>query len=703
MPYPIPPEASPADAPVLPEQSLHQTDVAIVRADPRAEAAVLEQSTAAPPAPTAPEVMPVASQSGDRSQDPAPSPPSSASASNIAPPESFAPSPLPTSPTTPTLHSRSADAHGGSPLPTAPENFSPERLTVAGQEQWSNLELREINIPSGALSLQAAKPDLFVTPSKPLHPNPDQPTAPALQAQGATTSPNLAPVVPAPQTVPPEERTPPIKSVEVIGSSIFGPPELDPITQPLVGQSVTIPQIQAVADAITQLYLNGGYITSFAKPVAGTGANEIVQIRVIEGRIEEIEIEGNQRLNQGYIRSRIELGSGTPLNSDRLEDQLKLLRADPLFETVEASLRAGDNLGQSILKVRVKEANPFIGKVEVDNFSPPSVGDVELGTTLTYQNLTGIGDVVSGYVYPSTTGGALNYGFSYQVPINPMNGTLALNYEGQTNRVTQQPFEQFGIRGNSNQVQFTYRQPLIRTPRQEFALSLGFAYQNGQTFLFDDLPFPFGIGPDADGRSITSVIQFGQDYVRRDVSGAWAVRSLFNFGTGLFNATSNPGDIPDGQFFSWLGQLQRVQQLNGDNLLILQADVQLTPNSLLPSQQFTFGDGLTIPGYRQNVRSGDNGFRFLIEDRITLRRNEAGASVLLLAPFATVGSVWNAKGNPNLLPRQNLLASVGVGLIMQPNPRFNLRLDYGYPLVKLSDRGNNLQDASLYFRVSYNF
>ena len=54
-------------------------------------------------------------------QHPTPSLPSSASASNIAPPESFAPSPLSTPDTRlPTPDSRSADAHGGSRLPASP-------------------------------------------------------------------------------------------------------------------------------------------------------------------------------------------------------------------------------------------------------------------------------------------------------------------------------------------------------------------------------------------------------------------------------------------------------------------------------------------------------------------------------------------------------------------------------------------------------
>ena len=56
----------------------------------------------------------------------------------------------------------------------------------------------------------------------------------------------------------------------------------------------------------------------------------------------------------------------------------------------------------------------------------------------------------------------------------------------------------------------------MRSPRVEFALSLRFTYEDGQTFLFDNLATPFGIDPDANGVSRTSVIKFGQDYIKRE-------------------------------------------------------------------------------------------------------------------------------------------------------------------------------------------
>lgn len=538
-----------------------------------------------------------------------------------------------------------------------------------------------------------------------IDPNRDRLIQPApLPAPAPTeqTSPIQPPTQPSQEpALPGTSQTIAVTKINVVGSTILRPGDWNQYTQPLEGRSVTLEELRQAADQITQLYLNQGYITSRAILADQTIRDGVVEIRVIEGALERIDIEGVQRLNPAYIRERIQLGTKPPLSREKLEDQLRLLKADPLFTNVEASLRPGTKLGQSVLVVRVSEAKPLEGLLAVDNFSPPSVGSVRLGGLISYRNLTGLGDSLSASYFRSTTGGSNVFDFSYRVPINPMNGTIQLRVAPETNRITDPDFEALDIRGNSQLYELSYRQPLIRTPREELALSFGFAIQNGQTFLFNDLPFGFGIGPDAEGRSRTRVLKFGQDYVKRDPQGAWAFRSQFNFGLYLFNPTINESPIPDGRFFSWLGQVQRVQRLGNDHLLIAQADLQLTPDSLLPSQQFVIGGGQSIRGFRQNARSGDNGFRISLEDRITLNRDEAGLPVLQLAPFIDFGTIWNRSDNPNRLPDQRFLAGGGIGLLWQPLPRLNIRLDYGIPFVRLRDRGGDAQDRGFYFSVNY--
>jgi hemolysin activation/secretion protein len=177
------------------------------------------------------------------------------------------------------------------------------------------------------------------------------------------------------------------------------------------------------------------------------------------------------------------LGITKPFNANAVEDQLRLLKADPLFKKVTSSLKPSTEAGKSLLVVQVEEAKQFGGSVSFDNYSPVAVGSERMGVGLTYRNLTGLGDLLSASYYRSTTGGSNLYDFSYSIPVNPMNGTVAIRYAPNNYRITDPDFAAFNIRGASSLYDIVYRQPLIRNPREEFALSLGFAHQTGQLLL----------------------------------------------------------------------------------------------------------------------------------------------------------------------------------------------------------------------------
>ena len=348
-------------------------------------------------------------------------------------------------------------------------------------------------------------------------------------------------------------------SIKVKGSSVLSfeeiKTEIDRLFQPETQQELTLAEFQGkldeTAERITNLYFQQGYFNSKAIDRFPTIYEQriIGEINVIEGGLDRIEVRGRKRLNLSYICNRIGLGVDTPLNFNQLEDQLRLLRVNPLFKELKATLRETGKEGKSDLVVELTEANPLIFALGTDNYSPPSVGSVRFGGSLGYGNITGLGDTFAATYYRSTTGGSDNLDVSYQVPLNAMNGTLLLRAAPEWRKITQSPFDQLDIKGDRQRYEITYRQPFVRTPRNEFALSLGFSYQDDETSLFDR-PFSFTFGPE-NGESRTRTIQFAQDYTRRDNKGAWSLRSQFNFGVDLFDATNNESPTPDGNFFSW--------------------------------------------------------------------------------------------------------------------------------------------------------
>lgn len=511
-------------------------------------------------------------------------------------------------------------------------------------------------------------------PSEPLSPHEPSPVPPPSDAS----------------TVDPPTVT--VTQIQVQGSTVFSAEDLAGTVAPFVGQSLTPAQLEQVADAVTSLYVEAGYLTSQAVVPNQQVVDGVLVLQVIEGRLSTIQVEGDDRLT-AYITQRLAPATDGPFNQVTLEGVLRQLQIDPLIETIDGQLQAGEALGESELVVTVVPAPTVGGRVAVDNLSPRSVGRIRTGGNLQFRNLAGLGDQFALEAFRSTTGGSQTYDLSYRIPVSPQNGTLLLRTAFENFRVTDPQDAAFllGTRGNSETYEVAFRQPLVSSFNEEFALSLGFRHRNGSTLLFDILTPP----------SITSVVSFGQDYLRRDEGGLWVANSQFNLGTGLLDATT--GDEPNSQFFSWLGQVQRFQVLSPDSLLVIQASAQLTPDSLPGSEQFFVGGGQSVRGYYENARFGDSGLRLSIEDRITVLREEEGQPLVEISPFLDLGYVWAAT-NATALPSQNFLLGTGIGVDLYPLPGLTASLDFGYPLVTLdelnSDRPSGLQ---VHFDVGYQF
>jgi hemolysin activation/secretion protein len=586
-------------------------------------------------------------------------------------------------PITPTLDQDPANLGAAPPVLLAAEPVPPAQ---PGAQPSPQSPIGDIAQPQPLMNAEAlTTPVLTITPGTPAAPAP----------------PTLSQASPIPETIA-------ASKIEVTGVTALKPAEINAILAPLQGRTVSREELQKAIAAINDLYLKRGFITSRVYLDETSLGSSTVRLKAVEGGIESIQVEGNQRLRTSYIVDRLERGARQPLNINTLETELRFLRANPIFESVEASLKAGTNQGQSILTVKVRESKRFGFDFGVDNYVPPSISPDRAFVALSYRNLSGIGDQISfsyaaGLNFASLEHSANFFAFNYRVPINSRDGTLELQGNWQNNRITEEGLDIFGIEGRSEFYQLTYRQPIFRNLRQEFALSLGVSAQGGQTFLFNDTPFGFGIGPDENGVSRTRVLRFAQEYARRDNGGVWSARSQFNFGLGILDATQNQSPIPDGRFFSWTGQVQRVQEF-GKNLLVMTGNVQLTPHGLLPSEQFVIGGVQTVRGYPQNARSGDMGYRFAVEGRIPLLQDKFAAKNLQILPFAEVGQVFNQADNPNQIPGPSLLGSVGMGVLWQPIQDLGLRFDYGIPLIDLGqDRNRSLQDRGFNFSLKVGF
>ena len=533
-------------------------------------------------------------------------------------------------------------------------------------------------------------------------PNPVPPLPPQPPPSEPETLPPLEEILPElEQPVPDDsdtirdfDKTVFVKKFEIVGSTVFTPEELAQVLKPYTLRRLDFNELLTAQQAIDRLYFENGYITSGTFLPPQKLEDGIVTIEVVEGTVEEIDLKGLNRLNPGYVRSRLEDATNAPLNRDKLLNALQLLQIDPLIENLAAELTAGTRPGSSILELNLQEADPFDLTLSYDNYRAPSVGTDRRSVRLTHRNLIGLGDRFSvGYL--NTDGSNSVNDLNYSLPFNSYNGTFNFRFGYTDSEIISPPFDEFNIESENTNYQFTYRQPVLQKPTEDVALGLTFS-RNNSAITLDGEPEQLSRGADADGETNISALRFFQEYTKRDTNQVLALFSQFSLGIDVFDATVNEGDRPDSKFLAWRGQAQYLRLLDPSFTLLLRSDFQVAERGLVPTEQFSLGGGLGVRGYRQDALLGDNGWFNSAEIRATILRIPKWQASLQLTPFIDFGTVWNSD---DLELDTNTLVSTGIGLRLQISDYFASRLDWGIPLVDLDTEGDSLQEEGIYFSL----
>ncbi|MDJ0532949.1 MAG: ShlB/FhaC/HecB family hemolysin secretion/activation protein [Xenococcaceae cyanobacterium MO_207.B15] len=537
-------------------------------------------------------------------------------------------------------------------------------------------------LPANAQTIQPViPPEPEITEPSPLPPLEENILTPE-------STPNLAPSpVPLTDTVI-------IRKFEVLGNTVFTQEELDAVLKPYTLRPISFTELLEAQIALTNLYLENGYINSGVFIPPQDIEDRVVKIQVVEGIVETIEITGLDRLNTNYVRSRLELATGAPLNQNKLLEALQLLRLDPLIAGLSAELSAGVHPGSSILEVKVQEADAFSVLVSYDNYRVPSVGTDRRQAQITHNNLLGFGDRVK-IAYINTDGSDSLSDLSYTIPINPYNGTIQLVHRRTDSEIIEEPFDELNIESESRQYEIAYRQPVYQTPNQDVALGIAFTRDDSKTPPLAGV-FSLSRGSNEAGEINISALRLFQEYVARDETQVLAFSSQFSIGIDLFDATVNGDNEPDSKFFAWRGQAQYFKLLSENTSLLVKADLQLADRPLVALEQFSLGGVYNVRGYRQDLLFADNGFSASAEIRTSILEIRQWQTTLQFIPFVDFGTVWSSD---DLEFDQNTLVSVGAGLRLQVSDFLAARLDWGIPLVDVENRGDSLQEDGIYFSL----
>jgi hemolysin activation/secretion protein len=492
-----------------------------------------------------------------------------------------------------------------------------------------------------------------------------------------------------------------VHDIHVIGSTVFTDAEIDEVTTPFKIRTLTTEDLERLRLALTLLYVNRGYITSGAVIPDQDVTLGTITIQIIEGALTRIDVEGTDWFREGYLRDRVGLGVRTPLAIAPLQERLQLLQQDSRIERINAELRPGDHRGESILNLRVKEAGPWKAWLDFNNHQTPVVGAERGLATIAHQNLTGHGDPFS-FTYGRSRGVNPIIDTAYTLPITKYDTTITGSYRRNDFLVIDNAFRFLDLKADVEIIGITLRQPLYKTLSDEFAVAVtGERLYNKVTSAFDVLGLPslFIPGSSDTGVNTVSALRFVQEYVHRTSNSVVAVRSRFSVGLDVLGATNNSSALPDGQFFSWLGQVQGIRRVDewGGVQFLGQMSLQLANDRLFPLEQIPVGGRFSVRGYRENTLIRDNAFLASVESRIPLLTFPTGEPRLQFAQFVDMGRAWNAKGET---PDPQTLASVGLGVrwTLLPQDRARFELYWGVPLNHVPHPPGNLQDHGIHLQ-----
>lgn len=512
----------------------------------------------------------------------------------------------------------------------------------------------------------------------------------------APVAPLLLPAEPAPENGRLSTR-PLVQINEVVfeGNTVLTDNELVLLAKPYLGRVISNAELQELRHSLTMAYVKRGYINSGVIIPDQKLSGGTLRLKVVEGMLTTITVDGNEKLDSDYISQRLELEKGEPLNINALQEKLQLLQQNPRIKRVNAKLAPATKRGDAILRTNIEEERPYDVYITANNHHSPSIGAERLQVEGIHRNLTGRGDSLTARY--GITSGLDDFSVSYELPLNANDTTLGLRYEQSDSIVIEEPFSLIDIESESETFSISLKHPLYKSLTEEFSLGLAVEKRSSKSTLLGN---PFSFSPAAEnGETRVSVLRFSQNWTRKNRNQVFAARSSFSFGFDAWDATTDDNN-PDGRFAAWLGQVQWANRFGSNhNQLIARANVQLAEDQLLPLEKFAVGGANSVRGYRENQLVRDNGIVASLEMRIPVLHDENGKSNLQLAPFVDMGYSWD-KGQRNEAVD---IASVGLGLRWQPQRQLNAELYVAHAFSNFDNTDHDLQDSGIHFSMTYSF
>lgn len=477
-----------------------------------------------------------------------------------------------------------------------------------------------------------------------------------------------------------------LRGVAVNGSTVYTAQQLQPLYQSLVGREVSLLEVYGIANQITARYRNDGYVLSQAVVPQQQIRDGVVQILIVEGRINRVIIKDEGKLSSyNYLLQYAErLKASQPVTQRELERYLLLLNDFPGMR-VSGVLAPSDVPGTSdlILEVNYKRIDAY---ASIDNRGSRFLGPYQSEVSGAYNGILDVGDRLL-YRYVTTLFQPRELQFHearFQTPILEYGtilevwGNYARTRPGFTLRI-------LDIEGESWSWNVKLKQPILRTRAMNLWVYGQFNWQNS---LNDVLTATI-----SDDR--LRVMRYGTTFEAvDDFRGVTFIDLQVSHGLAVFGSRGNSREHGHADFTKVNLDIQRNQQIWGPVSAFAQFTGQYAGTQLLAPEEFGLGGRTYGRAFDPSERTGDHGLAVAAELRYTLEDLKFPVldlpTTLQFYGFGDWGRAYHIDSSTRKSFEQ--LASAGAGMRFTVGPRLSGQVEGAVPLLgrvsSLGDKGD---------------
>ena len=114
-----------------------------------------------------------------------------------------------------------------------------------------------------------------------------------------------------------------LTKIQTDPSEVLTEAELQKITEPYIGKTVSLADLYAITGAINNLYNDKGYMVCKAYLPPQRIHGGVVQIKLLEGKTGLVTLQGLKHTKEKYVTARVPLKPGTVANTAALNKQLQ--------------------------------------------------------------------------------------------------------------------------------------------------------------------------------------------------------------------------------------------------------------------------------------------------------------------------------------------------------------------------------------------